>query len=220
MHLRRLFRHMLFTTRLATHVDDGTHLFGVVVLNPRGEIFIVAHVRVALRSSRNQTRTRLTAYFGYDKLHGGSFRRWCSEGFEDRKEGSDFIVLVSRKPSYVRRNEWAWSVEIAEVNTALPTVSSYSIASKCQDNSGYLRTVLTLKNRNTWFNVPMQEMPDLKTLFRQSFDEAFPGEWNQVANEKSGVDASEEGTTSLADNTSLAVATATTKCCRRDSDLL
>lgn len=151
--------------------------------------------------SNKDTIERIFRY----ELHGGSFARWCSEGFKDRKEGSDFIVLVSRKPSYVRRNEWAWSVEIGEVNSALPTVSLNSIASKCQDNHGYLRTVLTLKNRTTWFNIPMQEMPDLKSLFRQSFDEVFPGEWDQVANEINGVAASEEGTSSMVDVPSLSL---------------
>jgi hypothetical protein len=62
-----------------------------------------------------------------------------------------------------------------------------------------------LKNRTTWFNIPMQEMPDLKLLFRQSFDEVFPGEWDQVANEINGVAASEEGTSSMVDVPSLSL---------------
>jgi hypothetical protein len=56
----------------------------------------------------------------FDKLDGGSFARWCAEAFDDRVEGSDFIVLVSRAPSYIKRHEWAWPVDIAEVKSVMP----------------------------------------------------------------------------------------------------
>lgn len=120
--------------------------------------------------------------FRFDKLQGGSFKRWCAESHEDRVEGSDFIVLVSRKPSYIKRNEWAWSVEIAEVGSVRPTVTAFSIATRCKDNQGFIRTVLTLKHRRQWFKIPVGDTkPHLENLFRESFEKVFPGEWERVA---------------------------------------
>jgi len=111
-------------------------------------------------------KSTIDRIFRFDKLDGGSSNRWCADSFEDRVEGSDFVVLVSRMPSYVRRNEWAWSVEIAEIGSVQPNVSAYSIASKCEDNRGHLQTLVTLKHRNKWFNISMDKQPDLKTIFQ------------------------------------------------------
>lgn len=122
----------------------------------------------------------------YDKLQGGSFHRWCSESFKDRVEGSDFVVFVSRKPSYIKRGEWAWDVDIAEIGSVMPRLSEFSLANQCQDKRGYLKTIVTMKNRSKWFRIPVGAQPDLKSIFRESFMEVFPDEWDRVSKEAHG----------------------------------
>jgi hypothetical protein len=49
MHSKQWFHHMLFTTRIASNVDERTRLFGAVVLIFFGEIFIVVPARAAMK---------------------------------------------------------------------------------------------------------------------------------------------------------------------------
>jgi hypothetical protein len=71
-----------------------------------------------------------------------------------------------------------------------------------------------LKKRNKWFNIPMQEMPDLKALFRESFEEAFPGEWTSVTTAKS-VSAIGEESISLSACTGLLFLATAIECWKR-----
>ena len=112
------------------------------------------------------------------KLQGGSFLRWCEEDFSDREEGSDFIVFVSRMPSFVKSN-WVWVVEVAEIEGVSPQVTQRSFARACKDFIP-LQTVVALKNRRPWFQIPMGTQPNLQEIFFRSYEEVFPGQSNEV----------------------------------------
>lgn len=118
--------------------------------------------------------------YQYKRLCGGSFYKWCKENFFDRDEGSDFIVLVSRKPSFLKNN-WFWIVEVAEIERVEPRVTQSSFISAHEEYIT-IKTEVAIKNPRPWFQIPIGTKPNLQEIFHQSFEEVFPGLWNEVAN--------------------------------------
>jgi hypothetical protein len=117
-------------------------------------------------------RATIDRIFQYNELYGGSFSRLCEEDFPNRVEGSDFVVLVSRKPSYEKSN-WVWMVEIAEIGSVSPILTVRSLV-RARDERVPLKTAVTLKNRRPWFQIPTGTQPNLQELFRQAYEEVFP----------------------------------------------
>lgn len=118
--------------------------------------------------------------YQYKRLYGGSFYKWCKENFFDRDEGSDFIVLVSRKPSFLNNN-WFWIVEVAEIERVKPRATQSSFISAHEEYIT-IKTEVAIKNPHPWFQIPIGTKPNLQEIFHQSFEEVFPGLWNEVAN--------------------------------------
>jgi hypothetical protein len=117
--------------------------------------------------------------YQYKRLYGGSFKGWCKENFFDRDEGSDFIVLVSRKPSFFK-DKWFWIVEVAEIERIEPRATQSSFISAHEERIP-IKTEVSIKNPHPWFQIPIGTKPNLQEIFQQSFEEVFPGLWNEVA---------------------------------------
>jgi hypothetical protein len=118
--------------------------------------------------------------FQRKRLFGGSFNRWCKEDFSDRDEGSDFIVLVSRRPRFLKDN-WFWMVEVAEIERVEPRLTQTSFIRAHKERIPF-KTEVTIKNPYPWFQIPIGTKPNLQEIFHQSFEEVFPGLWNEVSN--------------------------------------
>lgn len=127
-------------------------------------------------------RKAIDRIFKFDKLHGGSYRGWCEEDFSSRIQGSDYVVLVNRTPSIHKNGgKICWTVEIAEVGTVLPCLCDRSFVDMGRDYRT-VKTVLTLRNRCMWFQIPVKDQRyDLRMVFQRSFNEVFPGEWSKVS---------------------------------------
>jgi hypothetical protein len=70
-------------------------------------------------------------------------------------------------------------VDIAEIGTALPVAVGLSFVEASKDVIS-VKTRVTLKNRQRWFYVPGGTLPDLKAIFRSSYEQVYPGRWSRV----------------------------------------
>lgn len=70
-------------------------------------------------------------------------------------------------------------VEVAEIEGVSPQVTQRSFTRACKDFIP-LQTVVALKNRHPWFQIPMGTQPNLQEIFCRSYEEVFPGQSNEV----------------------------------------
>jgi hypothetical protein len=134
---------------------------------------------------------KIDAVFRFNNLSGGSYRRWCQEGFPERRIGRDYIVLVNRESTCSDPGEVAWDdplswkVDIAEVKTALPRLIGMSFVDFAQQKERIsLKTTVTLQDRGTWFHVQEQDSLDFEKILKRSFENVFPRQWDTVAKNK------------------------------------
>lgn len=142
--------------------------------------------------SKNDGKTIDKIFQVFNNLFGGSYRRWCEERFCKRRgKGRDYVVLVSREESSCLVDsgvawaplKYASKVEIAEIESVLPRLTAMSFVNYTQQSKENitLKSVVTLKNRTTWFYVEKTSRIDFDKILKRSFEKVFPNQWNKMA---------------------------------------